>query len=124
MNEAFILIVLHFIADFVCQSDKMAINKSKSNYWLTVHVITYSFVLLILGGTLYNTYTGIWFNEAVGWYVIVNAILHWITDYFTSRLNSYLWKKEMRHWFFVGIGFDQVIHYGCLLYTYDLIILQ
>jgi hypothetical protein len=35
------LIWIHWFADFFCQTDKMAINKSKSIYWLTIHVFVY-----------------------------------------------------------------------------------
>ena len=105
------VIVAHFICDFILQSDKMATNKSTSFSWLTVHVNAYSAGLFfasyfILGARI----------EAIYW-VGVNYILHWITDACTSRLTSYLWRREQRHWFFVAIGFDQVIHYACLFGT-------
>ena len=112
----FILFV-HFVADFICQTDGMATNKSKSLSWLTIHVCTYTPVLLAALG-----FWGMYYHIPLSymWYFgIVNGALHWVTDFFTSKLNYYLWKKEMRHWFFVGIGADQFIHYTCLLITYD-----
>ena len=101
------ILFAHFVADFTCQSDKMAINKSSDNYWLTFHVVTYSFVMFIMVLPIFLVYLG--FLAALG-FSIINGILHWITDYHTSRLNSKLWKEEKRHWFFVAIGFDQFIH--------------
>lgn len=116
MTTIILILVTHFVADFIFQTDKQAINKSKSNWWLTAHVASYGvglsiFITLWVGGTL----------QALCW-MLVNVALHWVTDYVTSRINAYLWRNEMRHWFFVGIGADQLIHYICLLLTYEAII--
>ena len=46
-------------------------------------------------------------------------ITHWLTDYFTSRLTSKLYKEERYHDFFVMIGFDQVLHYTQLLLIFN-----
>ncbi len=111
VNKILLILFAHFISDFVLQSDKMAINKSKSNYWLTIHVLNYGCGLFVFSQFILNP-------KDVLIYTFINMALHLITDYFTSRLNSYLWRKEMRYWFFVGIGADQLIHYTCLLLTY------
>ena len=109
------IIVLHFIADFVYQTQWMAVNKSHNNWALSSHVITYSSVLA-MGGCI------IWYKEPfdlnliIAW-VSANGLLHFATDYVTSRINARLWKLENKHWFFTMIGFDQVIHYACLFFT-------
>ena len=97
---------MHLFADFILQTDQMAINKSKSNFWLTLHIACYSVPFLIFGWK----------------FALVNAIGHWITDFITSRITSYLWKKEERHWFFVTIGIDQAIHLTTLILTIPLIV--
>jgi hypothetical protein len=102
------LIWIHFVADFILQTDKMALNKSKSNRWLGIHVVVYSCPFLIFGWK----------------FALVTGVFHFVTDYITSRGTSYLWRKEMRHWFFVLIGFDQAIHLTTLLLTYRFIYLQ
>jgi hypothetical protein len=53
-------------------------------------------------------------------YGIVNFVLHWIIDFFSSKAATKLWKMEARHWFFVVIGIDQALHYTCLLLTIPL----
>jgi len=106
IENILMLIWLHFIADFILQSNKMAINKSTSVKWLLTHVIIYTIPFF-------------WFGL---FFAILNGIAHFITDYFTSKATSYLWKKNQRHWFFVIIGFDQAIHLSTLLITYQLII--
>ena len=102
------LIWLHFITDFLCQTDQMALNKSTSNKWLGIHVLTYSSLFFLF----------------FGWkFALINGIGHFITDWITFRATSYLWKKEERHWFFVVIGFDQAIHMTTLLLTYKYLFL-
>lgn len=116
MTTTLLILLTHFVADFIFQTDKQAINKSSSNYWLTVHVATYGIGLAI--------FAQLWIGTTLPalYWILSNVALHWCTDFVTSRINSYLWRKEMRHWFFVGIGADQMIHYTCLLLTYDALI--
>jgi hypothetical protein len=99
------ILFLHWVFDFILQSDKMAINKSKSWYWLLTHTIGYSFVAFPIAIPL-----GIPIVSAAlfYWYLLIT---HTLIDGVTSRITSYLWKKEERHWFFVIVGFDQLLHY-------------
>lgn len=96
------IIWLHFVGDFILQSDEMALNKSRSLRWLSFHAATYSIPLFL-----------------VGWkFALANAGAHWLVDLVTSRINSQLWAAGKRHWFFVGIGFDQAVHLSILFYSY------
>jgi hypothetical protein len=104
------LIVVHFVADFILQSDWMAQNKSKSNYALGMHVAAYT-ITLALGAIPLVFILGVASGRLpLGW-IIVNGMAHFATDYVTSRINSRLWTDKKVHWFFVGVGADQVIHY-------------
>lgn len=107
------IVAAHFVADFVFQSDKMAINKSSNGWWLLYHVATYSAVLGLLATYL--------FPPSAAWihFVTINFVLHLATDFVTSRISSRLWQRGERHWFFVAIGADQVLHYAALFLTYE-----
>lgn len=129
-----LLLVLHFIGDFLLQSDWVAVNKSKRNEVLTLHVLVYSLCFLPFGWKFW----------------LLTFYSHWATDWVTSRIASRLWffgptgwnmdtpgiRAEMaaypemfhysyipgrRHWFFVAIGADQLIHAATLAATYALL---
>ncbi len=59
-----------------------------------------------------------WIVWSTLYFCMITLITHTITDYFTSRLNSKLWAGGKVHYFFVSVGFDQVLHYGQLFLTY------
>jgi hypothetical protein len=101
----YLVLAAHWIADFICQTDKMAINKSTSWKWLSSHVGTYTLLMLPFGPV----------------FAIANGLTHLFVDAVTSRATSYLWKKGDRHNFFVVIGLDQLIHTAILISTMPLI---
>ena len=118
MTIILVLFIVHFLADFVFQSSKMATGKSKSLKWLSIHVGVYGLVSLISFFTLsifYNSYL-----LAFYWWGL-NVVLHFIVDFFTSKITSRFWEQKNMRFFFVMIGFDQLIHNLCLLSTFFLI---
>jgi hypothetical protein len=111
---------MHWVADWVLQTTDMAMNKSKSNYWLTQHVFTYTMsmspVALVVWAGLGFAYWWV----ALLW-LLFNGGAHWITDYFTSRWTSKLYKEEKFYGFpafFSVIGLDQLIHFTTLIGSY------
>ena len=115
-----VVLVVHYIDDFILQTDSQAKGKSKgSDVWnleLFKHVLTY---------------TGIWglvyfllpiqepFNQPIGWifFVILIGVPHYITDWITSRIGKIYWDRGDTHTGFCIIGVDQIIHYACLLFV-------
>ena len=105
MNIHIIIIILftHWIADFLFQSDEIALTKSTSWYSLSYHVGIYT---LLLGLSL-----SFFFKlENVALYSVINGGAHFIIDAITSRLNSIFWKNDDRHSFFCCVGLDQFYH--------------
>lgn len=128
------LLIVHWVADFILQSDYMALNKSKNWEALILHCLVYAGpfmpVLLVLGQGI----------KAAACFMIFLFVTHFWVDAITSRITSKLWffkrtdrlwvtyeavyKDEdfdfsdelwlfeggNRHWFFVVIGLDQLIH--------------
>lgn len=109
------IIFLHFIADFVCQSNWMAQNKSKDMIALSTHVIVYTCVIsagmVVILGTSYPLFQ----------WCMINGILHFCVDFITSRVSSMMWEQKRVHAFFVVIGFDQLLHYFSLILTLRLL---
>ncbi len=104
------LLAVHWLGDFVLQSHWMGINKSKSNPVLILHVTIYTTTLLIGSVILFGYGLGPLF-------AVINGILHFCTDYVTSRITSRLYAAKQYHYFFVVIGFDQLIHQATLAAT-------
>lgn len=110
--EIFSILIIHWIGDFICQTDWQAKNKSTHNKALFLHVLSYTMVWF---------FAGAWFFYApvVAIFCLITFMAHFITDYFTSRLNTKLYTDGKIHWFFVSIGFDQILHYIQLFLTYQ-----
>lgn len=112
-----ILIILHYIGDFVLQSGEMAIGKSTDNGWLSYHVAVYTLTLfagVAAWGVLSSVDSPL--SHALS-FAALNGAIHWGIDWVTSRINAKLWKDKRVHGFFVGVGTDQLTHYATLVLT-------
>jgi hypothetical protein len=106
-----VLVLTHFFADFVMQSDEQAINKSTSFKWLLKHTVMYTAIFNVVMLAFMS------FDDATT-FSVITLFFHTLTDYFTSKFNKKLWDSGNMHNFFVGVGFDQVLHYVQLVLTY------
>ena len=133
LTEIFTILIVHFVADFIFQTDQQAKGKSKNWKDLLSHTGVYSLVWLIIPISMYlkdyHPYRNphllpddvIFYTKyflPMIYFIIITFICHTVTDYFTSRLNSKLWNESKVHLFFVSIGFDQILHYMQLFLTY------
>ena len=130
------ILFIHFIADFVLQTDKQAKGKSNNIKDLLSHTIVYSLCYFIIPLFMYlkdfKPYDGELSKEDYLFYniyvpkllifILITFICHTITDYFTSRLNKKLWDKKEVHNFFISVGFDQFLHHLQLILTYYFLI--
>lgn len=113
----FSLLIAHFVGDFPLQTNWMATAKSKHLGALSLHVLIYSLCFS-------------WWGPD---FVVATFGLHFMVDYITSKITSLLFFFEpyddqvwvyvegRRKWFFVMIGFDQLLHFTCLAITYKLL---
>lgn len=100
------ILFTHWVGDFLLQTSEMAFNKSKSIRWLTIHVLVYGATLMAGGFIFFSPVFAVRF-------ALINVVLHWVTDFFTSKLAAKY--VQHRRIFFIIIGFDQFIHALCLL---------
>ena len=111
------LLAVHWVADFVLQSHWMSVNKSKRLDALSLHAVTYTGTLLV-GSALV---LGLGQIALLALFVGANGVLHFITDFVTSRITSHLWCQQREHDFFVMVGLDQLVHQVTLATTLWLI---
>lgn len=109
------LLLVHWFADFVLQTHWQATNKSKRNDALALHVLTYTAVLAVWTVVAFGGFGAKW--PALAGFIMINSVLHFATDYCTSRWSSRLYAKQDWHNFFVVIGLDQLIHQFTLAAT-------
>lgn len=124
MLEAFLLILVHFIADFICQDEKWANNKSTSIRALLSHTLTYSavfcFICLFIPQLVFQD------SIKFGLFILSTFVFHSLTDFITSKIvKSKFDKKEYgsnipNFGAFTVIGIDQVLHYGQLFGCYHI----
>lgn len=118
LSTIIILLIGHYVADFVCQTDWMARNKSHSFYPRFTHILVYVgvlglFALMIIPQSL------------IMWFLFFNGFAHYITDKYSSRITSKLAKEGKygsdtipNFGMFSIIGLDQLLHYIVLFSTY------
>lgn len=115
MSILLFYLMLHWYADFVCQTDKQAKGKSSDNLQLLAHTSSYGLIITISTYILYLTNqfgAQYWYTPLI--FGIIQFITHTVVDWMTSRINKKLWEDGLIHEFFVMIGFDQLIHYVIL----------
>ena len=110
-----IVVAAHWVGDFVLQTQWMAENKSKSVAVLSTHVAVYTCVMMWAVATFTMT-TSLRVEDVLAW-VTLNGALHLIVDSVTSVASSHFWYKREYRKFFMVVGFDQCVHYVCLIGT-------
>lgn len=119
------ILICHFVFDFIMQDEQWAINKSKSWSALLNHTALYS--MLWYAPILFVFREG---KDLNGWFLlfpIITFITHTTIDYVTSRITSEMFKKGVygtpipNVGGFSVIGFDQLLHYIQLIYTYKIL---
>jgi hypothetical protein len=114
----------HFLADFVYQSREIATTKSSNNISLLKHVGTYTYVFVVqsvLDITLFSALRDNWKTASIDRHIAfigINVVLHFVTDYFTSRASTKAYKAGDLHRFWCIIGFDQMLHTTILYYSW------
>ena len=119
MTQWMMLFVMHFVGDFVVQTDWQAKNKARNLDALLRHVVTYT---VALSPWAFFVATGM--PEPLYW-LALNMVAHAATDAVTSQGTRYFSRADRVafdtdsppdwHNFFVVVGADQCIHYCTLV---------
>jgi hypothetical protein len=112
---------IHTLGDFFLQTRSMATKKSTSLLWLTLHVLVYTMTFMVFGMIFGNHLVVGEENvmPVVLEFCLLNGVIHWGTDFLTSKGTTYFYGKENNYLFFGTIGIDQFIHISTLLLTYS-----
>jgi hypothetical protein len=111
------ILLIHFLADFGLQTHEQSQKKSSSNRFLFYHVAVYSAIWFL--ALCAHPYTDVSVN--ILYFTIVTFVLHFSTDYITSRIGKPFWEKQDFHNGFVVVGFDQLLHYIQLIWCWYLL---
>ena len=127
-----IIIVIHYIADFIFQDEEWAKNKSSSIKALLKHTLMYTYVwvgfIIFIPSNIFNIFGYKTILLFITVFPVITFLCHTVTDYFTSRVVKRLFEEKKygssipNFGAFTMIGFDQVLHYIQLFATYDFII--
>lgn len=130
IKVCFYILVIHTIADFLLQTEEMAVNKSKSNGALLSHVMAYSFTWFLGSAPLFWSDCDISFlgkcvdTPKIFAFVGITFVSHFITDYISSRISKNKFEKKEYYTgipnfgAFTVIQIDQLAHYAQLFLTY------
>lgn len=110
------ILLIHYLADFGLQTHEQAIKKSTSNFFLFLHVIVYSLIWFI---AIFALKQDVWTALR---FALITFYSHFVTDYITSRIVKSFWDKQDYHNGFAVIGFDQLLHFLQLWYTFKLLL--
>lgn len=93
MLIAFILIIIHYVGDFMFQTEWMATGKSKSITVLMTHTFIYTatFYAAFICLVTYDIFIGLNNIEITGkWFAFfpITFIFHTIIDYISSKITS------------------------------------
>lgn len=112
------MMFVHWVADFVCQSDEMVKGKSSSIAALSKHILSYAVVFTV--GTFITAlaldgkgHSEQLFKEgfATFWaFVFINVGSHFFIDFITSRASKLEFERGNTGTAFKIIGFDQFLH--------------
>lgn len=113
IHSIILILFVHWIADFIVQTDYQGKNKSKSNLVLSRHILSYSLVMFLLALIVFD----IDYPKALV-FTVLNGLLHFSVDYISSRCTYYFYSQENMKGFWTIIGLDQFLHVMILIYSF------
>jgi len=115
----YIILIGHYVSDFLCQTDWMALNKSSNNKALLLHIGAYTASLIgaVWFLMLVASPISIGLNQLIAWGAL-NGAIHLVTDYISSRMSKRAYESGNLRRFWAIVGADQLAHYVALVATW------
>lgn len=101
MENLYLIVWLHFIADSVFQSCYIPGKKENKKALAWLHCLVYTFF---------------WLAFPIK-FILFIGLSHCLVDFFTVRLGDELWEEGKVYKFFVLLGFDQALHLSLLFWA-------
>jgi len=135
LTEILVLILGHFIADYILQDGNWTTTKVDNFTNLIKHTLTYTLfwsALLWMIAIWRNYFNGPSMIE-LGWtpwmllFIPITFFIHTIIDYHTSKLIKKVFMKKIfgtsipNTGFFTTLGLEQLLHYIQLFLTYGIL---
>lgn len=118
------LLLNHYICDFIYQEQKIRVTKSFSIKSLLIHTIMYSFIfslhLLTYELITSQSIEVVSILMSVLKFMGLTFVVHTVTDYITSKMSSFYYKRDDNFNTMNIIGLDQWTHYVQIILTYYL----
>ena len=118
----FIVMVLgHWLGDFIFQTDEMAISKHKDLNDLCIHSLTYSSVWVVIGLIMMSFELIETKPIALFLFFGITTITHALVDHLVSKFGYKFFESGNPSTFMGIMSFDQMLHYIQLYLTYTLL---
>ena len=115
LDAVLLILIAHYMADFLFQTRWMATNKSSNFLALLTHVSVYT---LVIGIYLLFFLPEEYDPALIYLFAVFNGFAHLVVDYISSRLSAYWWSVKRYDNFWYVIGFDQLLHTIILLSSF------
>jgi hypothetical protein len=110
----------HWIADFLLQNSWMADNKSTKLYPLMVHCLFYALFMSAYITAAHNVHwwgLSSWNVTTILYVITLFWFTHFVIDYCTSKITHAAFKKGKIRFLFNTVGFDQFLHFLVIVYV-------
>lgn len=118
-NHLFYLLLLHFVADFICQSNMSITHRGKDFGWLLVHIVGYvlTFFAGMMLGVLFLGFSAIMVFKLT----LTILTVHSFVDFCLGKITSHFWEMKQHRWAFVIMGAEQIFHIILLICIFQLL---
>lgn len=126
--NSYIIILTHFLSDWILQPRHSAERKTSNPLWMLVHIfiIWFMFTIAVFLSSVNKSMFYLFL-----WYAVLNALWHFFIDSVLWKLfamyagspqrgkeyiSRNLWAKD--YWFYFTVAVDQIFHLGILFYLF------